>query len=97
MKDALLTVIAEAKKNEAPIAPGIKSKNLTLDQSGSTQSGKVTVDFQDVSQALKFFQDLGGSTTPPQEKPAAPDQDQTPRRRNGCIPCLVRKARQAHA
>ena len=54
---------------DVPIAPGIKSKNITMDQSGASGTAKVTVEFTDTDQALKFYQDQGE----PQQK-AAPTE-----------------------
>ena len=51
---------------DVPIAPGIKSKNITMDQSGASGTAKVTVEFTDTDQALKFYQDQGE----PQQKAA---------------------------
>ena len=56
------TAAAVDPKN-IPIAPGIKSKNLSLDESGGAGTGTVTVEFTDVSKALKFYQeDIAGTS-----------------------------------
>jgi hypothetical protein len=67
---------ADAKQpnpKDIPIAPGIKSKNITMDQSGASGTAKVTVEFTDTDQALKFYQDQGE----PEQK-AAPVQEEKP-------------------
>jgi hypothetical protein len=58
---------------DIPIAPGIKSKNITMDQSGGAGTAKVTVEFTDTDQALKFYQDQGE----PDQK-VAPVQEEKP-------------------
>lgn len=58
---------------DVPIAPGIKSKNITMDESGATGTAKVTVEFTDTDQALNFYQDQGQpqqKEAPAEEKPA---------------------------
>jgi len=60
----------QPKPEDIPIAPGIKSKNITLDESGAQGTAKVTVDFTDVEQGLKFYQDQV-TTAPPAPAPAA--------------------------
>ena len=47
---------ADVKPENIPIAPGIKSKNLSLDESGGAGTGTVTVEFTDVDKALDFYQ-----------------------------------------
>ncbi len=56
---------------DVPIAPGIKSKNITMDESGATGTAKVTVEFTDTDQALKFYQEQGSpeKPAPTEEKP----------------------------
>jgi len=65
------------KKNTPPIAPGILTKNLTLDQSGQGGTAKVTVDFNDPQKGEEFFKQVedlaggvGGGEAAPAEKPA---------------------------
>lgn len=69
-----LHAVAEApKKNTAPIAPGILTKNLTLDQSGQGGTAKVTVDFNDPQKGEDFFkqvEDLAGGVGGGEAKPA---------------------------
>ncbi len=67
-------IVAALLKSEAgdmkdmPIAPGIKSKNVTVDETGTGGTAKVTVEFTDADQGYKFYQELGGAA----QAPAAP-------------------------
>lgn len=62
----------QPKPEDIPIAPGIKSKNITLDESGGQGSAKVTIDFTNVDQGLKFYQEQVTEAPPvaPKEEPA---------------------------
>lgn len=55
-----------------PLAQGIKSKNITMDETGGGGTAKVTVEFTDVSKGLDFYQNqvAGGG-----EKKAEPKDD----------------------
>jgi len=66
---------AQPKPEDIPIAPGIKSKNITMDESGGQGTAKVTVDFTDVDQGLKFYQEEVGQ---PQAAPAPAPAAETP-------------------
>jgi len=48
---------ANVDPKNIPIAPGIKSKDLKLNESGGAGTGTVTIEFTDVNKALKFYQD----------------------------------------
>jgi len=48
---------APVKPENIPIAEGVKSKNLTMDQSGGSGTAKVTFEFTDVNKGLKFYQE----------------------------------------
>ena len=56
---------------DMPIAPGIKSKNVTVDETGAGGTAKVTIEFTDADQGYKFYQELGG-TAPAPAAPVAP-------------------------
>jgi hypothetical protein len=70
---------APVKPENVPLAPGIKSKNLTLDEGGASGTGKVTVEFTDVSKALDFYQNevatSGENKETPKEEEAPQDQN----------------------
>lgn len=91
-KENLVATAAEgggSKTKPAPmIAPGMTSKNLTLDQGGTSgNSAKVTVEFNDIEKGLSFFQqvedlasDVGGGQTPaaPGKVPEEGEESKTP-------------------
>lgn len=64
-----------------PIAPGIKSKNISMDETGGTQNAKVTIEFTDADKGLDFYQNLPGTSEagePKEEAAEAPQQQAQP-------------------
>jgi hypothetical protein len=51
---------ANPNPKNIPIAPGIKSKNITMDETGGTQNAKVTIEFTNSDKGLDFYQNLPG-------------------------------------
>src|SRR5690554_6304015 len=47
---------ADVDPKNIPIAPGIKSKDLKLNESGGAGTGTVTIEFTDVDKAWDFYQ-----------------------------------------
>ncbi|MCK9543460.1 MAG: hypothetical protein M0R03_15675 [Novosphingobium sp.] len=73
-------IAANPNPKDVPIAPGIKSKNITIDESGAQGTAKVTVEFSDVDQGLEFYQNdiATGNSAKTEEKPEeSTDQSQT--------------------
>lgn len=62
-----------------PIADGIKSKNISIDESGAIGTAKVTIEYTDVDKALDFYQNQigpgggGGEEAPKEETETAPE------------------------
>ncbi len=56
---------------DVPIAQGIKSKNITMDETGGGGTAKVTIEFTDPSKGLDFYQNQvgGGGEKPSEEAP----------------------------
>ena len=81
-KKAALQTTAVGEKmpdpKNVPLAQGIKSKNITMDETGGGGTAKVTVEFSDVDQGLKFYQDgiQSGAPAKKEEKPEAPAADE---------------------
>lgn len=63
---------AEVNPKNIPISPGVKSKNITMDETGGTQNAKVTIDFTDADKGLDFYQNLPSAVDEkkPQEEDA---------------------------
>ena len=74
---------ANVDPKNIPLAPGIKSKNITIDESGGAGTGKVTIEFTDVDKALKFYEEEvvpeGGSQAEvPKEEVKEPQEQPQP-------------------
>lgn len=54
---------ATVNPKNIPLSPGIKSKNITMDETGGTQNAKVTIEFTDAGKGLDFYQNLEGVDT----------------------------------
>lgn len=54
---------ATVNPKNIPLSPGIKSKNITMDETGGTQNAKVTIEFTDAGKGLDFYQTLEGVDT----------------------------------
>jgi hypothetical protein len=81
-KQASLQKVAVGEKSEkmpdpknVPIAQGIKSKDIQMNETGGGGTAKVTVEFTDVDQGLKFYQEGIGEGAPAKE---APKEEQPP-------------------
>jgi hypothetical protein len=77
---------------DMPIAPGIKSKNITIDETGAGGTAKVTVEFTDPDQGYEFYNQQGGVQAPapaPAEQSAggeaAPQSSPAPAAQGGGI------------
>jgi hypothetical protein len=82
---AVLRSVAEGPKKDVPIAPGVVTKNLTLDQGGQGGTAKVTVEFNDPQKGEEFFKQVeemaggvGGTESEPAEVPAKEGEDAPP-------------------
>lgn len=77
-KVSKLKIAGQPKPQDIPIAPGIKSKNITMDETGGQGTAKVTIEFSNVDQGLKFYQEQAGATqqAPEPKKEEAPAQPQ---------------------
>ncbi len=69
---------ADVNPKNIPIAPGIKSKDITMSETGGTQNAKVTVEFTDADKGLDFFQNLPSSSAPQQQQPLEGEKEQQP-------------------
>ncbi len=68
--NSLKLTAANPNPKDVPIAPGIKSKNITIDESGAQGTAKVTVEFSDVDQGLQFYQnDIATGQAKPEKTP----------------------------
>jgi hypothetical protein len=67
------TAAASPNPKDIPIAQGIKSKNITIDETGGGGTAKVTVEFTDVQKGLSFYQnDVSGEA--PAKEPATAEE-----------------------
>ncbi|MCK9435796.1 MAG: hypothetical protein M0Q12_01150 [Synergistaceae bacterium] len=61
---------------DIPIAQGIKSKNITMDETGAGGTAKVTIEFTDPAKGLDFYKNnVGGGN----EKPAEAPKEEAPK------------------
>jgi hypothetical protein len=79
------------KPKDIPLAPGIQSKNITMNQGGADGTAKVEINFSDPQQGLDFYQNKVGPSAE-QAAPAAPAAPQgsgscTPRSAAGTAAC----------
>jgi hypothetical protein len=66
----------QPKPQDVPLSQGIKSKNITMDETGGGGTAKVTVEFSDPQKGLQFFQDQGGTSGGDKaEETPAPKED----------------------
>jgi hypothetical protein len=67
-------IAANVDPKKVPIAEGVTTKNITMDQGGAGGTAKVTFEFSDPAKGLKFYQDQfsGGK-----EKVEAPNEEET--------------------
>jgi hypothetical protein len=68
---------ATPNPKDIPIAPGIKSKDLKLNESGGAGTGTVTIEFTDTEKALDFYQNE--VTSPSGEKQAPKEEGEEPK------------------
>jgi hypothetical protein len=73
-----LRTAGQPKPQDIPIAPGIKSKNITMDESGGGGTAKVTVEFSDVNKGLQFYQEEVGQPQAPPKPPEQPKEEEKP-------------------
>lgn len=67
--EASQKIAANPKPEDIPLAEGIKSKNISMDESGGGGTATVTIDFVDPAKGLKFYQeDIPSGGTPPTTK-----------------------------
>lgn len=71
-------IAAAVNPKNIPISPGIKSKNITMDETGGTQNAKVTIEFTDAGKGLDFYQNLDGIDTGKDESEEGDTQKQPP-------------------
>jgi len=57
---SLVSRAAGTNPKDIPLAPGIKSKNITMDETGGMGTSKVTVEFSNPEKGLNFYQTLPG-------------------------------------
>ena len=72
----LTKTAAQPNPKDVPLAPGIKSKNLTLDETGATGTGTVTIEFTDKNKALKFYQENVVPEGGEKQEEATPEEGQ---------------------
>ena len=60
-RNDLAKIAVQPNPKNIPIAPGIKSKNITIDETGGQGTAKVTVEFTDVDKGYDFFKQQGES------------------------------------
>lgn len=72
------TKTAEVNPKNIPLAPGIKSKNITMDETGGMGTAKVQIEFTDVNKGLEFYQNLAQSEAPKEEEKTPQQQPKPP-------------------